>query len=287
MESRFRGNDVTLEGVAEDKTSSTFRLTTMNDLDRIREALQAATAAISPFTPGAVKADQKPHGRGPVTEADRAADRVLQEVLLREGEGWLSEESTDDPVRLGKQRVWVVDPLDGTLEFVAGVPEWCVSVALVENGRVVAGGVSNPTTGEMFLGSVAGGLTYNGKRTHASALTKLEGAVVLASRSEVKRGEWEPFRDAPVDIRPMGSVAYKLALVAAGLADATWTLTPKHEWDVAAGVALVQAAGGFVECRDQSTPTFNNRSPRLSSLIAGGMALREKIREQIKAVASG
>jgi myo-inositol-1(or 4)-monophosphatase len=251
----------------------------MDDLELIREALQQAVAAISSFVPGAVKADQKPFGRGPV-----AADRVLREVLLGEGEGWLSEESTDDLARLDKQRVWVVDPLDGTLEFVAGIPEWCVSVALVEAGKAVAGGISNPSTGEVFLGSIAGGLTYNGKRTHASALTKLEGAVVLASRSEVKRGEWEPFGNAPIVIRPTGSVAYKLALVAAGLADATWTLTPKHEWDVAAGVALIKAGGGFVECLDGSAPTFNNQSPRLSGLIAGGLALRQQIRELISSL---
>jgi len=259
----------------------------MENLARIHEALKAAVSSISPFVPGAVKADQKPLGRGPVTEADRAADRVLREALLREGEGWLSEESTDDLARLEKQRVWVVDPLDGTLEFVAGIPEWCVSIGLVENGRVVAGGISNPATGETFLGSLGNGLTYNGKPARASVRTALEGAVVLASHSEVRRGEWEVFRNAPITLRPTGSVAYKLALVAAGLADATWTLTPKHEWDVAAGVALVQAAGGFVECLDESIPTFNNRSPRLSNLIAGGMPLREKIRDLIREVVGG
>lgn len=255
----------------------------MSDLDRIHEALQKARAAISSFVPGAVKADQKPLGRGPVTEADRAADRVLREVLLREGEGWLSEESTDDLARLDRQRVWVVDPLDGTLEFVAGVPEWCISIGLVENGKVVAGGISNPATGETFLGSLECGVTYNGKPARATARAQIDGAIVLASRSEVKRGEWEVFRNAPIVIRPTGSVAYKLALVAAGLADATWTLTGKHEWDVAAGVALVQSAGGFVECLDASPPIFNNRSPRLSGLIAGGLALREQIRKVISA----
>ena len=257
----------------------------MENLDRIHEALKAAIRAISPFVPGAVKADQKPRGRGPVTAADRAADRVLREVLLREGEGWLSEESTDDLSRLEKQRVWVVDPLDGTHEFVAGIPEWCVSVGLVESSRVVAGGITNPATGETFLGSLESGLTYNGKPVRASVRTTLEGAVVLASRSEVRRGEWEVFRNSPIAIRPTGSVAYKLALVAAGLADATWTLVPKHEWDVAAGVALVQAAGGFAECLDKSTPTFNNRSPVFSGLVAGGLALREQIRALIETTA--
>ena len=255
----------------------------MKDLDRIQEALKAAASSISSFVPGEVKADQKPLGGGPVTAADRAADRALREVLLREGEGWLSEESTDDLSRLEKQRVWVVDPLDGTLEFVAGIPEWCVSVGLVENSRVVAGGITNPASGETFLGSLENGLTYNGKAVRASVRTTLGGAVVLASRSEVRRGEWEVFGNSPIAIRPTGSVAYKLALVAAGLADATWTLVPKHEWDVAAGVALVHAAGGFAECLDRSMPTFNNRSPVFPGLIAGGLALREKIRALIEA----
>ena len=254
----------------------------MEALERIRGALQEAVRVVSSFVPGAIRADQKPLGRGPVTEADRALDRVLREALLREGEGWLSEESADDLARLKKQRVWVVDPLDGTLEFVAGIPEWCISIGLVENGRAIAGGVANPATGETFLGSLESVLTYNGKPARASVRTTLEGAVVLASRSEVYRGEWGAFLKAPYIVRPMGSVAYKLALVAAGLADATWTLTSKHEWDVAAGVALVQAAGGFVECLDESAPTFNNRSPRLSGLVAGALPLREKIRALIK-----
>jgi myo-inositol-1(or 4)-monophosphatase len=259
----------------------------MRDLDRIREALKRAESAISPFVPGAVKAEQKSLGRGPVTEADRAADRVLRAALLQPGEGWLSEESEDDLERLEKPRVWVVDPLDGTFEFVAGIPEWCVSIGLVENGRAVAGGISNPATGETFLGSIESGLTYNGMPAHASRMSTVEGAVVLASRSEVKRGEWEAFRDGPITIQPTGSVAYKLARVAAGLAEATWTLTPKHEWDVAAGVALVQAAGGFVECLDRSEPRFNQRSPRLSGLVAGGPALREQIRDLIRAAVGG
>ena len=255
----------------------------MEALERIRGALQKAVSAISSFVPGAVKADQKSLGRGPVTEADRVANRVLREVLLREGEGWLSEESTDDLARLKKQRVWVVDPLDGTLEFVAGIPEWCVSIGLVENGRAVAGGVCNPATGETFLGFLENGITYNGRPAHASVRTTLKGATVLASRSEVKRGEWEAFRKVPITVRPTGSIAYKLALVAAGLADATWTLTPKHEWDLAAGVALIHAAGGFAECLDKSRPTFNNRSPLFSGLIAGGLPLREGIRALIDA----
>ncbi len=243
---------------------------------RIQEALQAAVGAVSRFIPGNVKADYKP-GRDPVTEADRVANDVLREILTKDGEGWLSEESADDKQRLSKERVWVVDPLDGTREFVAGIPEWCVSVALVEQGRAVAGGICNPATGELILGSLETGVTLNGRSVRASQRESLAGALVLASRSEVKRGEWERFRSAPFTFRPMGSVAYKLALVAAGVADATWTLVPKHEWDVAAGVALVEAAGGFVIDLKNASVKFNSASPLLSGLVAGGPRLREQI----------
>jgi myo-inositol-1(or 4)-monophosphatase len=246
------------------------------NLRRIQEALQAAVAALSRFIPGKVKVDYKP-GEGPVTEADRVANDALRKVLIHDGEGWLSEESVDDKQRLRKERVWVVDPLDGTREFVAGIPEWCVSVALVEHGRAVAGGVCNPAKGELILGSLATGVKLNGKAARASERESLAGALVLASRSEVKRGEWDRFRSAPFTIRPLGSVAYKLALVAAGVADATWTLVPKHEWDVAAGVALVEAAGGFARDLRSAPVEFNSVSALFSGLVAGGPRLREPI----------
>src|ERR1700735_3720055 len=214
-------------------------------LHRIENALEAARVVFSGFTPGYVQAEYKA-GHDPVTAADKAVDAVLRQNLLREDEGWLSEESADDLSRLDKSRVWVVDPLDGTREFVMGLPEFCVSIGFVENGRPVAGGIYNPATKETFLGAVDCGVAYNGKPAKATERSKLEGSLVLASRSEVKRGEWKAFESSSFQVRAMGSVAYKLALVSAGLADITFTLTPKNEWDVMAGAALVQSAGGFV-----------------------------------------
>src|SRR5713101_8303111 len=166
-------------------------------LQRIQSALEAARVIFSRFTSGAIEAEYKA-GHDPVTEADKSVDAVLRQELLREGEGWLSEESVDDCMRLEKSRVWVVDPLDGTREFVTGIPEFCVSVAMVENGRPVAGGICNPATNEIFMGSLDSGVTYNGKPARASQRTSLEGAVVLASRSEIKRGEWRRFEKAAV-----------------------------------------------------------------------------------------
>jgi myo-inositol-1(or 4)-monophosphatase len=246
-------------------------------LERIESALASAREIFSRFTPGEIEAEYK-SGHDPVTEADKAVDAALRHELLRPEEGWLSEESVDDFTRLEKRRVWVVDPLDGTREFVAGIPEFCVSVAMVEDGRPVAGGICNPATKEIFLGSLDSGLTYNGKPARASQRRTLEGAVVLASRSETKRGEWQQFEAADFQVRQMGSVAYKLALVAAGSADATFTLTPKHEWDVAGGAVLVESAGGFVHTLQDRPLRCNHRSPLLRGLVAGGPFLREPLR---------
>src|SRR5207245_294428 len=160
--------------------------------------------------------------------------------------------------------------LDGTREFVSGIPEFCVSIAMVENGRPIAGGICNPATNEVFLGSVESGVTYNGKPAQPSQKTTLRTATILASRSEIKRGEWKPFENLGFQIRPVGSVAYKLACVSAGLADATFTLTPKHEWDVAAGAALVESAGGLVRTLENSPLRCNNKSPLISGLLACG-----------------
>lgn len=246
-------------------------------MQRIQQAMDEAVIIFDRFTPGHIKADDK-GGGDPVTEADRAVNDTLKRLLHRDGEGWLSEETRDNPERQKYDRIWVVDPLDGTREFVQGIPEWCVSIGLVEKGRAVAGGICNPATGETIVGSIETGVTYNGRPAHPSISESLDGALVLASRSEVKRGEWERFADAPFEVRPTGSVAYKLALVAAGQCDSTWTLTPKNEWDVAAGVALILAAGGFAETLDGSQPSFNNQSTLIPGLIVGPASLRNEIR---------
>jgi len=245
-------------------------------LERIHAGIEASRAVFARFTPGAIETEYKV-GHDPVTEADRALDAVLRQELLRDGEGWLSEESVDDPVRLQRSQVWVVDPLDGTREFVKGIPEFCVSIGFVEDGRPVAGGIYNPATDETFLGSIHSGVTYNGKASQPSQRKDLDGALVLASRSEVKRGEWKPFENSGFKIRPMGSVAYKLGLVSAGLADVTFTLTPKNEWDVVGGAALVQSAGGFVSTLEKARLTANRRDPLLSGLLASGPFLKDQL----------
>lgn len=245
-------------------------------LKRIETALREAAGVVAEFTPGQFHVRDN-GGRDVITEVDRAVNERLRGLLLRSGEGWLSEEDVDDHSRLSREVVWVVDPLDGTREFVNGIPEWCISIGLVIEGNAVAGGVYNPATRELFLGGMRSGVLYNGRQAASSSRKSLNGALVLASRQEYQRGEWKVFQQKKFEIKPVGSIAYKLALVAAGSADATWTLTPKHEWDVAAGVALVTSAGGFVQYFGVKRLCINQQSPFLPGLMACTIGLSEEV----------
>jgi myo-inositol-1(or 4)-monophosphatase len=246
------------------------------DLRRIQEAIADAAEIARGMLSAMPDVAYKPATRrDPVTNLDFCIDRFLHERLPDPGEAWLSEESRDDRARLRRQRVWIVDPVDGTRELLEGIPEWCISVALVEDGQAVAGGIANPATGETYLGAAGLGVTLNGRPVAVRPRPKPGAAVVLASRSELRRGQWSRWTDVGIKIRPLGSVAYKLARVSAGLADATWTFVPKHEWDVAAGVALVTAAGGTARTPDGRVPVFNRRRPIFSGLAAFSACSRE------------
>ena len=254
---------------------------TASVLERIERALSEAGRVLTDFVPGKVAAEHKAGG-DPVTEADHAVNDVLLELLPRDGEGWLSEETLDDRKRLDARTVWVVDPLDGTKEFVMGIAEWCVSIGYVEDGVPIAGGILNPQSGEVIVGGRGEGVLYNGEPATMSRRSSLDGALVLGSRSESKRGEWDLFESSPFEVRPMGSVAYKLGLVAAGKADATWTIVPKNEWDVAAGVALVLAAGGDAYEPDGVARVFNRSDPLLKGLVAHPKGLGRDVKAAVR-----
>lgn len=214
----------------------------------------------------------------PVTDADLAADRLLHERLLalEPNAGWLSEETADNAERLERRLVWVVDPLDGTKEFVMGIPEFSVSVALVDDGEPVLAVIYNPATGELYSARRGQGVTYNGTPVRTSDRTELTGAGVDASRSEMKRGEFELFANL-VDLKVVGSISYKLARVAAGQADATWSRGPKHEWDICAGTLLVTEAGGRCVDLDGEPIRFNKSFPKVNGLIADNGHLHDEL----------
>lgn len=218
----------------------------------------------------------------PVTDADFASDTLLKERLraLLPQAGWLSEETADNPERLGGRLMWCVDPIDGTKEFIMGIPEFSISVALVEDGLPVLGVVFNPATQELYAAAKGQGFFFNGERRTVSAKAELAGAVIDASRSERKRGEFAPFEDS-MTIRTMGSVAYKLARVAAGQCDATWSRGPKHEWDICAGVVLVQEAGGVCVDLSDNPCLFNKEFPKVNGIIADNGHLHAAIVQAI------
>ena len=241
-----------------------------SDLTRISAALDESAELAGTFSPSSVYVQHKGWD-GPVTEADHALDELLHGALVRPGEGWLSEETHDDGHRIGMERVWVVDPIDGTRGFLAGLPEWCVSVAMSVNGEIAAAGILNPWANETYLAERGGGMMLNGEATRVTDHDALSSEVtVLGSRSEIRWGSWNRFRGAPFKVQAIGSIAYKMALVAAGKADAVISLDPKNEWDVAAGALLVEAAGGVVTDLGGRPMRFNQRDTLIGGVIAAG-----------------
>lgn len=209
----------------------------------------------------------------PLTEADLAADAALHAALIgaRADDGWLSEESRDSADRLARRRVWIVDPIDGTRSFIARKPEFTISIGLVEDGRSVVGVVYNPARDELFSACAGSGafLEVGGVVQPLRVRERVVGAevVMLASRSEIGRGEFEPFHGT-WHIEPAGSTAYKLARVAQGTGDAFVSRGPKSEWDICGGVVIVSEAGGVVTDVNGRAPRFNNAVPSVHGIIA-------------------
>jgi myo-inositol-1(or 4)-monophosphatase len=205
---------------------------------------------------------------GPVTEADLASNACIQRILLRAfpDDGWLSEETADRPDRLGKSRAWIIDPLDGTWEFTQEVPEFVVSIGLSVHGIAVLGVLYNPITEETFSGIRGNGAWLNGDRIEVSPRLDLAVSTFCVSRTETAKGLLKRF-DGRLNLQPKGSVAYKCGLVAAGRYEGVFTYNPRHEWDICAGVAIIEAAGGRVTDRQGQGYRFNQAEPLKPPLI--------------------
>jgi len=212
-----------------------------------------------------------------VTEADLLVNDMIMTKLAENfpDDGCLSEESKDHPARLSKQRVWIIDPIDGTIEFANGVPEYAISIALVENSQPILAAIYNPATEEMFHAIKNHGAWLNDQPL-ACIKEPAQDFLLLASRSEYKRGEWSRY-EKQHRIQQIGSIAYKMALVAAGRAHATFSLGPKNEWDVAAGTLLVTEAGGLVSDKYQQPLLFNQSQVLLNSVIATAASCHAQI----------
>ncbi len=214
----------------------------------------------------------------PVSEADLAVNDLLRERLQgeRPGYGWLSEETEDDDSRLGCDRVWVVDPIDGTRSFLKGVPHWTVSVALIENGVPVIGCVFNPAEGELFTAHRGTGARLNGKDIQVSGCNSIGGCRMMGHAFVFDRKRWrDPWPEMETETR--NSMAYRLCLVASGDWDATFTITSKADWDVAAADLIVSEAGGRVSTHDGTALVYNQPVPKHPTVLAAGPDLHSSL----------
>jgi myo-inositol-1(or 4)-monophosphatase len=219
---------------------------------------------------------------GPVTNVDVAVNALLRERLLgqRPSYGWLSEENPDDPdARVSRLRTFVIDPIDGTAAMIAKSPQFTISIGVVEKGAALAGAIYAPMTDEMFLGEVGGVATLNGKPISASDRDKLEGARMLGQKPRFQDKRWLTAWPK-LEFIERQSIAYRLALTAAAQGDATILYGLKHEWDIAAGAAIVAAAGGRVTDFWNRPLALNQRDPRAPGVVASGAALHPLLIER-------
>ncbi len=236
--------------------------------DRVAAAVrQAGSLALKTF-----RAQPKSWIKGtssPVSEADLAVDALLRERLLSiRDAGWLSEETEDDPARLQRVEVWVVDPIDGTRAYLAGSSDWTISVALVSGGRPVVGALYAPVTDELFLALAGEGATHNGTRIHVSPGEYLAGASFSGAKRRL---------DSLAAIEPrivtrerVPSLALRLARVASGALDGTFTAPNSHDWDLAAADLLVHEAGGALTTLMGQSLIYNRPDPVHAALLAAG-----------------
>lgn len=257
------------------------------ELTAVRQAARQAGRAIQRVAQEHYTTAAKQADRTVVTQADLEADRILREALQKRFPeyGWLSEETRDDAGRFTCRRVWIVDPMDGTREFVMRTPEYVVSVALVEDGQPILGVIYNPLNGDLYEAVRGEGTKLNGQAITCDHV--LDGKpVVEVSRSDIEKGRFTDF-ESGLDLRPCGSIAYKLARLASGQADSTLSVTPKNEWDIAAGVLLVVESGGRVTDLAGQAYVFNQKDTLVDGVIAASAQAYDKIKELTDAVRNG
>jgi myo-inositol-1(or 4)-monophosphatase len=209
----------------------------------------------------------------PVTSADLEANRIIRDKIHRSfpQDGWLSEEDADNSRRLALKRIWVIDPIDGTKEFIEGVPQFAISIAFVVGGQPKIAVVYNPAEERFYKAAAGQGAYLNDKAIRVSVQNEIDGALLLVSRSEPQK-KFQVFVDR-CDIRRVGSIAYRLAKVASGDGDGTLTFRTIHEWDICAGVLMVEEAGGKVVDGEGHTMIFNRELPKHRGVVAANATL--------------
>jgi myo-inositol-1(or 4)-monophosphatase len=256
-----------------------------DDLDLIITAARLAGARAVEMRQAGLTTTYK-SDKTPVSDADLAVDQMLTTHLraARPDYGWLSEETVDDPDRLGRERVFVVDPIDGTRAFVKQKPWWAVSIAVVEHGRAIAGAVYAPDRDELYTAVLGQGARLNGALIRTQDRDAVEDCAMLADAPMFNHPAWpEPWPAMRIENR--NSVAYRLCSVASGEFDATLALSPKSEWDLAAaGLIAIEAGCAVTDHRGQGF-AYNRAAPTMRSLVCAGPVLHELILRRVKPIA--
>ena len=241
-----------------------------NLADALREA---GKIALKTFR-GELRSWTKDHD-SPVSEADIAVDSFLREWLSRPDIGWLSEESADDLTRLNNERLFIVDPIDGTRSYIAGREDWSIVAALVEKGRPIAAAIYVPVLDEMYVASAGGGAAKNGAPLHATGGATLEGARIAGPKSYLER--IQKFVPEALPMPKIHSLALRLARVADGQIDAAFASVNARDWDLAAADLLVHEAGGALTGVSGAPLVYNLHNPVHGALIAAGRARHETL----------
>lgn len=258
-----------------------------DDLTLLMDAAHAAGAIARRHFGTGPESWDKGGAQGPVSVADIEVNDMLRAELgaARPDYGWLSEETPDDTARLGPERTFIIDPIDGTRAFLAGEHSFAHSLALAEGGQIIAAVVHLPMRNETFTARLGGGARLNGQPLAASRATNAEGARVLTNKANLRPALWQgPVPDFSRHFRP--SLAWRMCLVATGRYDAMLTLRPTWEWDVAAGALIVAESGGAVRTQARLAPRFNNPVPQLSGLVAGAPVLTDALLARLAPVGS-
>ena len=253
-----------------------------SDLDLLIDAARNAGEIARFHKAKGLEIQHKPDDAGPVTQADIAVDRALHETLraARPEYGWLSEETRDTPDRLDRDRVFIIDPIDGTRSFIAGEKTWAHSLSIAENGVVIQGVVYLPEMDLLYSADRTQGAFCNGERLSVSDISDIHAARILATKPNMDQIHW---RDAVPQFarshRP--SLAYRLCLVAQGRYDAMLTFRPSWEWDIAAGALILSEAGATVTDRHGDVLRFNNELPQTAGVVGAGAGLHGEITDRL------
>jgi myo-inositol-1(or 4)-monophosphatase len=258
------------------------------DLTLIEHAVREAGAIARKSFGGNFKRWDKGAGQ-PVTEVDLAIDKFLHDALTkaRPAYGWLSEESRDNPERMKTDRTFIVDPIDGTTAFMKAKPHFTVCATVVESGRPVSAVVYNPITEECFTAALGAGAHLNGKPIHTSDRAEIEGCRMVGPKMMFEHPIWSKPPNTPwppMEIQARSSIEYRLGLVASAQFDATVALSPKHDWDLAAGDLIVLEAGGRVTDHSGLVLHYNGPKPIQRSLVAAGLALHAALLDKLQHV---